>query len=355
MKRVAQRKTSSVRRKLLQWYAANARDLPWRRTRDPYAIWVSEIMLQQTRVDTVIPYYERFLKRFPKVQALAEADEQEVLNQWSGLGYYRRARLLHHGATQVCEQHAAKVPRDANARRDLSGVGAYTAGAIGSIAFGLEEPIVDGNIKRVLSRVFGIEEPINARDGERKVWALAEDLVQGDDPGSFNQAMMELGALVCTPKNPSCSSCPVRRECVAFADDLVHTLPKKNARKTAKREDWTVIAAVRISERKVALTRCNGGRFGGLWSLPMQLSAETRDPKALLRDAGLRGRLRAKSFVVRHQLTHRDMHLEVRLATAVSYTRKQPDTRFISLDRRPDLPTATLTHKLLAGVRDVLA
>lgn len=254
-----------VRRKLLRWYAAHARDLPWRRTRDPYAIWVSEIMLQQTRVRTVIPYFERFMERFPSIDDLANASEADVLSLWSGLGYYRRARLLHHGAQQVREAHAARVPRAAQARQAIAGIGAYTAGAIGSIAFDLEEPIVDGNVKRVLSRIFGMGDPINTRQGERQIWSLAGELVRGDHPGAFNQAMMELGALVCTPANPGCESCPVRNDCTALENDLVQALPKRKSKKRARKEHWTVVAPVRLGERKVALSLRSGERFGGLW------------------------------------------------------------------------------------------
>jgi A/G-specific adenine glycosylase len=176
---------TALRKKLLAWYDEAARDLPWRHTRDPYAIWVSEVMLQQTRVETVIPYYRRFLHRFPTPRTLAEADEDAVLSQWSGLGYYRRARLLHAGVREVVAQYGGRVPEDANARRRLPGVGRYTAGAIGSIAFDKEEPVVDGNVTRVLARVFRIETPVDAaalgRSGPLGSRRAARSLQPGDD------------------------------------------------------------------------------------------------------------------------------------------------------------------------------
>ncbi|MBC7172514.1 MAG: A/G-specific adenine glycosylase, partial [Polyangiaceae bacterium] len=207
--------SDSIRSALLEWFDRAQRDLPWRRTLDPYAIWVSEVMLQQTRVETVIPYYERFLTRFPTPAALAEAEEDAVLAAWSGLGYYRRARMLHAGAREVVATYGGAVPEAREARLALPGVGRYTAGAIGSIAFGKPEPIVDGNVARVLSRVRFIETPPGRADTERRLWDEAERLVYGERPGALNQALMELGATVCTPSSPRCTECPIARACAA--------------------------------------------------------------------------------------------------------------------------------------------
>ena len=200
---------ASLQQELLRWYDRSARDLPWRRTRDPYAVWVSEIMLQQTRVETVIPYYERFLARFPSARVLAEADEDAVLSHWSGLGYYRRARLLHSGVQEVVARYGGEVPEDADARRRLPGVGRYTAGAIGSIAFDKAEPVVDGNVTRVLARLFRIDTPVGSATTTKRLWREAAELVPEQRPGDFNQALMELGATLCTPKKPLCDACPV--------------------------------------------------------------------------------------------------------------------------------------------------
>ncbi len=226
---------AAARDALLTWYDEAKRDLPWRRTRDPYAIWVSEIMCQQTRVDTVIPYYERFLSRFPTPKALAEAEEDDVMSLWSGLGYYRRARLLHAGVKEVVAKYGGDVPKDAAERRGLPGVGRYTAGAIGSVAFGLPEPVVDGNVARVLSRLHEIDTPLGKAATEKRFWSEAEKLVAGPRPGDLNQAVMELGATICTPQNPACHECPLRDGCLARASGRQAELPAPERRRSRSR------------------------------------------------------------------------------------------------------------------------
>src|ERR1035438_6680659 len=198
------------RRDLLHWYRRHHRQLPWRATRDPYRIWVSEIMLQQTRVETVLPYYARWLRAFPTVHALAQAKDDRVLKLWEGLGYYSRARNLHRAARIVVREYDGKLPRTANGLRQLPGIGRYTAGAIASIAFGERVPLVDGNVARVFARIFAITTNVKAPRTMDKLWQLAEQLIPDRDPGDFNQALMELGALVCTPKNPRCDAWPPR-------------------------------------------------------------------------------------------------------------------------------------------------
>jgi A/G-specific adenine glycosylase len=198
---------------LLAWYRGNARDLPWRRTKDPYAIWVSEIMLQQTRVATVIPYYERFLQKFPTPLALATAKEEEVLKLWEGLGYYSRAKNLHAGAKEVVSKYQGSVPNDPEAVRGLPGIGPYTAGAILSIAFNRDEAILDGNVARVLSRVYGIEGDPRLPKQSKKLWELSRGIVPTGEAGTMNQALMELGASLCSPKNAACLACPIRLHC----------------------------------------------------------------------------------------------------------------------------------------------
>src|SRR5688500_1720350 len=215
-------------------YARAKRDLPWRRTRDPYAIWVSEIMLQQTRVATVIPYWERWLGRFPTVGALAEAPLDDVLAHWAGLGYYTRARNLHRGAREVVARWGGALPETAGGLREVPGIGAYTAGAIASIAYGERAPLVDGNVARVLARVFGIETDVKSTVGVKKIWALAgalmEGLADGTDPGDLNQGLMELGATVCAPRSPSCLACPLTAVCVARKQGRQDELPVVPAR-----------------------------------------------------------------------------------------------------------------------------
>ena len=304
----------TLQERLLRWYDASARELPWRATTDPYAIWVSEVMLQQTRVETVIPYYERFLERFPTANALAEADEDAVLSHWSGLGYYRRARLLHAGVREVVARYGGEVPEDPDARRALPGVGRYTAGAIGSIAFGRAEPIVDGNVTRVLARLFAIDTPVGASKTDKRLWQEAARLVPGERPGDFNQALMELGATVCTPKRPRCSSCPLRGECQALARGEVETLPVPKVRKVPRLVELSAVVATSGPRKssKVWLVKGDRALFGGLWSVPMSES----EPRAALSDAGLHARLNREPVgSLEHILTHRRLQVDVHRAS----------------------------------------
>jgi A/G-specific adenine glycosylase len=223
-------------RELLGWYDIVKRKLPWRINRDPYRVWVSEIMLQQTRVDTVIPYYERFMKRFPTVQALAEAPEDDVLKHWEGLGYYSRARNLQTGAREVVDRYNGIVPDDAAAVASLKGVGPYTAGAIMSIAFNRPEPAVDGNVMRVLSRFWLLEDDIAKPAARVKIERLARSIIPEGRAGDFNQALMELGALVCTPKSPGCLTCPVMEHCAGRLAGREVELPIKTKAKPPRPE-----------------------------------------------------------------------------------------------------------------------
>ena len=210
---------------ILQWFQANGRTLPWRETRDPYAIWLSEIILQQTRIEQGRPYWQRFMQRWPTVEALANATEDEVLREWQGLGYYSRARNLHTAAQQVVAMGG--FPTTLEGIKALKGVGDYTAAAIGSIAFDLPAAVVDGNVYRVLSRYFGIDTPINTTEGKKEFTALAQSLLATSQASAFNQAMMDFGAIQCTPQNPSCPSCPLAESCVALREGRIDELPVK--------------------------------------------------------------------------------------------------------------------------------
>ncbi|HVJ89394.1 MAG TPA: A/G-specific adenine glycosylase, partial [Labilithrix sp.] len=229
---------AALHQALLAWYAAERRDLPWRRTRDPWAIWVSEIMLQQTRVETVKPYFERFMQRFPTPLALAEAPEDQVLAAWSGLGYYRRARMLHAGARVVAQRSG--MPADRDGLLELPGIGRYTAGAIASIAYGERVGLVDGNVARVFARIFAIDDDMK-RAGMRRAEQLAEELVPERAPGDWNQALMELGATICTPRAPSCERCPVFRSCRAHAEKRVEELAHAAAWVSFSRRRWEAL------------------------------------------------------------------------------------------------------------------
>ena len=255
------------RQRLRNWYRKHARTLPWRTDPDPYRVWVSEIMLQQTQVATVVAYYHRFLKRFPDLNALADADEQEVLRLWEGLGYYRRARQLHRAAIEIVKQHNGVFPSDRASLLALPGIGRYTAGAILSIAFGQREPILEANTIRLLSRLLLLREETTRSDSQRRLWELAELLLPAKDLGSFNQALMELGSLVCTPQNPACYECPIQEICPAFEQGLQETIPVMAAKQaiTAVRE-----AAVIIRDKSCVLLRqCSPQeRWAGLWDFP---------------------------------------------------------------------------------------
>lgn len=254
---------ASFRSRLSRWYAQNARDLPWRRTRDPYAILVSEIMLQQTQVTTVIPYFERWMHRFPTFASLARASEADVLHAWQGLGYYSRARNLHRAAQAVVANHGGAMPRDLESIRALSGIGRYTAGAVATFAFDARTPIVEANIARVLARLFNQREPIDSARGQTLLWTHAAALLPQRHAGLHNAALMELGALVCIPRRPRCTECPVHGFCRAKQPEL---LPLKKPRRETV--DLSEDCAWIVRGGFVLLEQQTGSRWRGLWKLP---------------------------------------------------------------------------------------
>ncbi|MEE9163823.1 MAG: A/G-specific adenine glycosylase [Thermoplasmata archaeon] len=255
------------RRALLAWYAKNRRDLPWRRTQDPYAILVSEVLLQQTRIRAGESYFRRFMARFPTVQDLARATMDEVLRVWEGLGYYRRARLLHAAAKEIVTRHKGRVPRDTDALTALPGVGPYTAGAVASIAYGQSVPAVDGNVIRVLARLHRIPENVTLAATKARILDEATDLVPRRDPGTFNQALMELGALVCLPKVPRCGECPVVVWCAARAAGEETSLPRQGRRSPIP-SVTAVFGLVGRPEGVLLVRRGRDELLGGLWALP---------------------------------------------------------------------------------------
>ena len=305
---------ASIRGPLLAWYERERRDLPWRRTKDPYAIWLSEVMLQQTQVATVIPYWERFLARFPTVRALAEAPLDDVLAGWRGLGYYSRARNLHRAAQEVVARFGGQLPASAEALLTLPGFGRYTSGAVASIAFGEQAPLVDGNVARVLSRLFEVEGAPGDKAREARLWELAGALVRGERPGDFNQALMEHGATVCRPDSPLCLLCPVRGACGAFRSGRVDELPPAKVRAAPRL--LTLALAVWPHEGTLLLARrAEKGLFGGLWELPAtEVEPEAPDASAAERLSEALGvALSAKAALgtVRRQLTHRTLTLRL--------------------------------------------
>lgn len=252
---------------MLAWFSANARDLPWRRTRDPYAIWVSEVMLQQTRIDTVIPYYHRFLETFPTIDALAVADLDRLLKVWEGLGYYTRARNLHKAVQTVVRDYGSQIPNTFEGLLSLPGVGRYTAAAVASIAFGRPHAVLDGNVIRVLSRLDCVKEDPSKPKMRERLWQRAEDLLDPARPGDFNQAMMELGAIICLPRNPLCLTCPVTQQCFARQRGLQDKLPFR--KKSAKLPLQVVAVGLIWKSGKLLIDkRKPEGLLGGLWEFP---------------------------------------------------------------------------------------
>jgi A/G-specific adenine glycosylase len=253
---------------LIGWFEEEQRDLPWRKDQDPYKVWVSEIMLQQTRVDTVIPYFNRFIEQFPTVEALSQAEEEKVLKAWEGLGYYSRARNLHSAVKEVHEKYGGQVPDDPKEISSLKGVGPYTAGAILSIAYGIPEPAVDGNVMRVLSRILYITDDI-AKPATRKIFEEAvRKLISHENPSYFNQALMELGAIVCTPTSPACLLCPVREHCVGFHEGVQNDLPVKTKNKKQKELHLAAIVLRDSENRTLIHKRPDKGLLANLWEFP---------------------------------------------------------------------------------------
>ena len=253
--------------KLLLWYPSHARKLPWRDQPNPYRVWVSEIMLQQTRVETVIPYFERWMKKFPTIRTLAQASQQDVLSTWEGLGYYSRARNLHQAAQIVVSDYNGQLPKEVNQLRQLPGIGRYTAGAIASIAFGRDEPVLDGNIRRVLARYFDVQAPARSSAGENQLWQIAQDHLPPGMAGTYNQALMELGALICTPRKPRCEACPLNSNCAAFSLGVQEQRPVKLSKTPVPHH--LVSSAIIMQKQKVLIAqRPVDGLLGGMWEFP---------------------------------------------------------------------------------------
>jgi A/G-specific adenine glycosylase len=342
-----------LRAPLLRWYRREKRDLPWRRTTDPYAIWVSEVMLQQTTVAAVIPYWERFLDRFPDAAALAKSREEDVLALWSGLGYYRRARALRDGAIAVMERHGGRVPDEPHALIGLPGIGRYTMGAISSLAFGRETPVVDGNVKRVFSRLFAIRGAVGAA-AERRYWAIAGSLVRGTHPGDWNQAVMELGATVCTPRTPRCDVCPLARWCRAYALGHPTSFPAP-----VKREPSRVVpVAVLWLERRgrVLLQRAEpGGPLRGAWDLPAtSITAGETPGRAIAAALAARHgvRLRPGRVVLRakHSILATRLAIEVVEAAPTKAFPRRAALRWVALARLDETAISGATKKIAQAV-----
>lgn len=333
-----------MRRALLRWYDQHQRALPWRRTSNPYAIWIAETMLQQTQVKTALPYYRRFLSAFPTLRSLANAPRQQVLALWSGLGYYRRAENLIRAANQVVREHGGKIPRDYRTLSSLPGVGPYTAGALMSIAFGQAYPALDGNARRVLGRVFEIRE-------EKRLQDLARQLVSGSRPGHLNQALMELGATVCRARDPNCPRCPLARPCKARNGGLLSLNQAPAKRPPTVSLEWPV-ALIQQKGKILLRRRPEKGLLRGLWEIP---GGERKKGESLLvalrrQLHGLGNQVRFASQIgeVRHSITHRRIRAPVYKATSGKIIRlPRPGWRWVSTSSLRHYPLSSLSLKAI--------
>jgi A/G-specific adenine glycosylase len=348
------RRKRALSRRLLAWYARCRRDLPWRRSRDPYRVWVSEIMLQQTQVATVVPYFERFVARFPSVHALAAADEHEVLRWWEGLGYYRRARQMHLAARRIMTEHGGEFPRDLETIERLPGIGRYTAGAIASIAFDLPAPILEANTARLFSRLVGFPGDVGSTTGKQSLWSVAERILPLRDCGTFNQALMELGSLVCTPREPNCDACPLAGWCVAFARGWQQKIPHARPKPASQ------------PVREAAVVLCRGGRvllrrrspherWAGMWDFvrfPITGDLGATAGTDLLGQIHARVGLsvnRPRQFAtLKHGVTRFRITLDCYLATARSSRATGPADawQWVAPDDLPDFALSTTGRKI---------
>ena len=340
--------------RMLAWFRAHQRDLPWRSSRDPYRIWVAEVMLQQTRIAAVMPYYRRFLARFPTVESLAHAPEAEVLKLWSGLGYYSRARNLHRAAKLIVAQHKSKFPRTLDAALELPGIGAYTAAAVLSIAYDAPLAVLDGNVARVLARIQAIRGELRAPKTWRSLTATAQNFLATEAPGDWNQSLMELGEVICTPQSPRCAECPVARHCRAYAEGLTKKIPAPRRKRAAVHME--IAAAILCDPRgRTLLIRDPGAHdtvlFSRMWQFPAV--EVTRHARTEL-EAHLRATLAIKEIsleelpTARHGVTFRNITLLPFLAN-VPKLPKLPRTHILPLKNLGKLPISSATRKIAAA------
>jgi len=315
---------SSFSSKILDWHTTVDRDMPWKETNDPYKIWISEVILQQTRVAQGKDYYLRFIDKFPDVRSLARADQSEVLKQWEGLGYYSRARNLHHAAQQVVNDFNGRFPDNYDDILSLKGIGPYTAAAIASFAFNLRHAVVDGNVIRVLSRHFGMSTPFDTTSGKKEFQKLAQSLIQKVEPADYNQAIMDFGALVCTPRATKCDECPIKDSCEAYDSDMVYTLPIKSKKVEVKQ--LHVYYILHSSDNNIIIRqRSQKGIWAGLYELP---GIESDQPLALLQirqQFGISTNIKLKKIQeISHKLTHRQMTIHIYQSSDVPHEMKLP-------------------------------
>ncbi len=325
--------------RLLAWYKKNGRSMPWRDHPDPYAVWVSEIMLQQTRVETVIPYFEKWMSLFPTIVSLADADEQVVLNAWEGLGYYSRARNLHKAAKIVAEKFSGKLPRNLDDLRSLPGIGRYTVGAIASIAFKMDEPTLDGNLRRVFSRLYNVTEFADSPVGEKILWDLAAKNLPKGRAGDYNQALMDLGATICLPRSPRCLLCPLMEICKARQNGTQELRPVLKAKKPSPH--YVHAAGVVIQRGRVLLSqRPTDGLLGGMWEFPNARVAADPDKelvKVLNAAYSLKVRRGEALGVIQHAYTHFKITVHAFRCEALSVP-KNKNLKWVKLNELDNYP-----------------
>lgn len=341
---------------ILAWYGEHKRDLPWRQSRDPYRIWLSEIMLQQTRVAQGLPYYKRFINKYPKVCDLAAAPEEEVLKLWQGLGYYSRARNLHGTARKVCNDFGGKFPETYEGLLGLKGVGEYTAAAIGSIAFNLPTPVIDGNVYRLLSRYFGVEIPIDSGEGRKYFAALAREVMDVRNIGDYNQGIMEFGAEQCVPKSPQCGNCPLSDSCYALAHNKVSVLPRKQSRVQIRKRHFHYVVPLDEDLNTIMVQRTKSGIWNMLYEFPLIESDTVPSPDVLLSaiQNSVKGFLLSPDRLIRfnespliHKLSHQHLHTTFWLA----YFKNLPE-QAISWYRAEELPVPVLIANFMKTVKN---
>jgi len=353
--------TGKLRRKLKDWFAEEQRDLPWRKTSNPYFIWVSEVMLQQTQVRTVIPYYLHFIDRFPTIDALAASDLNDVLKCWEGLGYYARARNLQKAAKIVSSEYHSQVPEDYGVFLKLPGVGDYIAAAVQSIAFGKPIATVDGNVKRVLSRLFMIDQPINQSNGKNHFVEVAAKILDVKNAGDFNQAMMELGALICKPSTPVCAECPLSQFCQAFKHNTIAEFPKRIKRKPVPSVNIAVGVVLKNEQMLITLRKAEG-LLGGLWEFPggkieAGESAEQACVREIKEESNLEIKVERSLTVIRHAYTHFKIVMEVFICQHLSGRVRLDgpvDHRWIGFKEIEKYPFPKANHKVFPILENYL-
>ncbi len=339
---------------LLEWYRQHGREFPWRQPApDPYTVWVAEVMLQQTRTETVRPYFERWMQRFPTLESLAQAHPDEVLALWEGLGYYRRALALWRAAREVMERFGGRLPQDPETLQRLPGIGRYTAHAIASIAFGRDVPVVDGNVKRVLARLFALEEPVDRPAGERRLWELAQEHLPPGRASAYNQALMDLGATICTPRAPACERCPLRPWCRAYARGEPTRWPRRTPKKPIPH--YRVVAGVIRRGNRVLLARRPEGRLlGGLWEFPGgKMEPGETQAQALQRELweelGVRVAVGERLGVFRHAYSHFRITLEAlcaRILEGEPTPREGQQLAWVAIPRLHEYPMGKVDRQI---------